>query len=74
MQLDKKAIISRWKPILIEYEKTREKVTPRAFRFVKNLCEAHHISAKELRRYYRKWQEGNRTDESLLPKQRGARP
>lgn len=74
MQLDKKAIISRWKPILIEYEKTRKKVTPRAFKFVKNLCDAHHISAKELSRYYRKWQEGNRTDESLLPKQRGARP
>lgn len=50
MQLDKKTIIRRWKPILIEYEKTRERarVTPRAFRFIKNPCEAHHISAKEL--------------------------
>lgn len=74
MQFEQKPIISRWKPILIEYEKTISKTTPRAFRFVKNLCEAHHISTKELRRYYRKWIEGDRTEESLLPKARGVRP
>ena len=29
---------------------------------------------KELRRYYRKWQEGKRKDESLLPAKIGAKP
>ena len=74
MHFDHQIVLKRWKPILQEYEKTRSKVIPRSFKFVKDLCEAHHISTKELRRYYHKWLEGNRSDESLLPKKRGARP
>lgn len=74
MQFNDQVILKRWRPILQEYEKTRAKVTPRSFKFVKDLCEAHHISTKELRRYYHKWLEGSRSDESLLPKKRGARP
>ncbi|MFH1698240.1 MAG: integrase core domain-containing protein [Candidatus Omnitrophota bacterium] len=74
MKFDNQIVVKRWKPILIEYEKTVNKVHPRSFKFVKQLCAAHHISAKELRRYYRKWVEGNRSDEALLPKKRGARP
>lgn len=74
MMYSQQVLVSRWKPILIEYEKTINKVTPRAFKFVKNLCEAHHISSKELRRYYKKWIESGRLDESLLPKKRGPRP
>jgi len=50
-------VVKRWIPILEEYERTRAKVTPRPFKFVKNLCEAHHIKKKELGRYYRKWKE-----------------
>src|SRR3970040_2608363 len=74
MQYSKQVIVKRWIPILKEYEKTKAKVNPRPFKFIKDLCEAHHISTKELRRYYAKWIEGNKTDESLLPKKRGARP
>jgi hypothetical protein len=67
-------IVKRWIPILKEYERTKAKVTPRAFKFVKNICQAHHISKKELCRYYRKWIEGGKTPESLLPSKRGAKP
>jgi|SRR3989339_37674 len=74
MKFKDQTIVKRWGPILKEYEKTINKVTPRAFKFVKNLCQAYYISNKELRRYYRKWTEGNKSDESLLPKKRGARP
>lgn len=74
MHFNEQVIVKRWRPVLEEYEKTRAKISPRSFRFVKDLCQAHHISAKELRRYYRKWLEGNKSDESLLPKRRGARP
>ena len=74
MQYSDQVVLKRWIPILKEYERTKAKVNPRPFKFVKNLCEAHHISTKELRRYYVKWIEGNNTDESLLPKKRGARP
>ena len=67
-------ITKRWIPILKEYERTRSKITPRPFKFVKNLCEAHHISKKELCRYYRKWIEGDKIPEALLPQKRGAKP
>jgi len=67
-------VVKRWIPILKEYERTRSKVTPRPFKFVKDLCEAHHISKKEIARYYRKWVEGGRTPESLLPQKRGVKP
>jgi len=67
-------IVKRWIPILREYERTKAKITPRPFKFVKSLCEAHHISKKELCRYYHKWVEGGKAPESLLPLKRGARP
>ena len=74
MQYSQQVIVKRWIPILKEYEQTKAKVRPRQFKFVKDLCQAHHISKKELRRYYRKWIEGGKQDESLLPNKRGARP
>ena len=74
MRFNQAIIIKRWKPILEEYEKIQNKVSPRSFRLVKDLCSAHHISNKELRRYYRKWLEGSKADESLLPAPVGARP
>ena len=67
-------VVKRWIPILKEYERTKAKVAPRPFKFVKDLCEAHHISKKELSRYYHKWIEGGKTQESLLPEKRGAKP
>jgi transposase InsO family protein len=67
-------IVKRWIPILKEYERTKAKVTPRPFRFVKDLCVAHHIPHKELSRYYRKWIDGGRKEDSLLPNKRGAKP
>jgi transposase InsO family protein len=74
MKHSQQVIINRWIPILKEYERTRSKVTPRPFKFVKDLCEAHHISRKELHRYYRRWVEGGRREEAILPNKRGARP
>ena len=74
MEYSKQVIVKRWKPILEEYERTKQKDPSRTFKFVKDLCCAYHISKKELRRYYRKWIMNNRSDESLLPAKRGARP
>ena len=74
MHYSEQVIVKRWLPILREYEKTKRKESPRVFKFVKDLCEAHQISRKELGRYYRKWIQGGKTDESLLPGKRGARP
>jgi transposase InsO family protein len=74
MKFNDQIVVKRWRPILEEYEKTIGKVPYRPFKFVKDLCSAHHISKKELRRYYRKWIEGGRSDEALLPNKRGPRP
>ena len=74
MKYSEQVIVKRWIPILKEYERTKSKLTPRPFKFIKNLCEAHHISRKELYRYYRKWVEGGKNPDSLLPQKRGARP
>lgn len=67
-------IVKRWIPILKEYERTKAKVPNRPFKLVKHLCEAHHISKKELSRYYHKWVAGGKKDEALLPAKRGAKP
>ncbi len=67
-------LLKRWLPILQEYEKIKAKINPRTFKFVKDLCQAHHISTKELRRYYTKWVRGEKYPESLMPAKRGAKP
>ena len=69
-----KIVLQRWIPILLEYEKIKNKVTPRAFRFVKHLYLAHHTSKKEILRYHRRWVESGKKPEALLPKLRGAKP
>ncbi len=74
MKFNDHLVVSRWKPILEDYERTIHKKSGRKFRFVKDLCNIHHISNKELRRYYRKWTEGGRQDNSLFPQRRGAKP
>ncbi len=74
MKFNDHLVVNRWKPILEEYERTIQKKSGRKFRFVKDLCSVHHISNKELRRYYRKWIEGGKNNDSLLPSKRGAKP
>lgn len=67
-------ITKRWIPILREYEKTKRKEPGRRYRFVKDIYIAHHTSKKELLRYYRKWIEGGKKPEALLPEKRGPKP
>lgn len=67
-------IVKRWIPILKEYERTKAKITPRPFKFIKDICEAHHINKKDLSRYYHKWVNSNRNPEALLPAKRGPKP
>lgn len=74
MKYSQQVVVRRWIPILKEYERTKLKLTPRSFKFSKNHCEAHHISRKELYRYYRKWIEGGKTPEALFPRKREAKP
>ena len=50
MKIIQQIFVKKWRPIPEEYEKIQNKVIPRPFRFIKDLCSAHHISNKELRR------------------------
>jgi len=68
------SITKHWIPILSEYEKVKNKVSPRTFRFVKDIYEAHHTSKKEILRYYRKWLEGGKKPAALFPQKRGPKP
>jgi hypothetical protein len=43
MKINQQIFVKRWKPILEEYEKIKNKVLPPPFRFVKDLGLAHHI-------------------------------
>ena len=43
MKISQQIFIKRWKPILEEYEKILNKVSPRSFQLVKDLCLAHYI-------------------------------
>jgi len=38
MKYSEIVIVKRWIPILKEYERTKAKITPRPYRFVKNIC------------------------------------
>ena len=67
-------IVKRWLPILKEYERTKAKVSPRPFKYVKNLCEAYNINKKDLSRYSHKWLADGRKSEALLPAKRGPKP
>lgn len=74
MKYQQIVIVKRWLPILKEYERTKAKIIPRPFKFVKDLCAAYHINKKDLSRYYRKWVHGGKKPESLLPEKRGPKP
>ncbi len=74
MKHEQQVVIKRWIPILVEYEKTKSKQKPRAFKTIKALCEAHHISTKELRRYHRRWIEAKKDPAAILPQRRGPKP
>ena len=67
-------LTKRWIPILEEYERIKCKAPSRKYRFVKDLRSAHHLSKKELQRYYHKWISGGKKPEALLPERRGPKP
>ncbi len=67
-----KVITDKWKNILIEYEKVKQKKST-LFDSVNHLCEVHRISRKQLRQYHGRWIKAGKQDIALLPKKRGPR-
>ena len=71
MKHEQQIVIKRWMPILEEYERTKTKQQPRIFKSLNALCEAHHISTEEPRRYYRRWIESQKDPLFIFPQRRG---
>lgn len=65
-----KNITDKWKNILNEYEKLKQKKSIH-FTTVHTLCEVYGISRKQLRKYYGRWLHSGKKNESLLPRKRG---
>jgi transposase InsO family protein len=67
------AVTSKWITILEEYEKVKAGQSV-SFNSVNELCEAHRIHRKDIRKYYERWIKSGKDHSALLPHKRGPRP
>lgn len=68
-----RAVTSRWLIILDEYEKVKAGQSS-LFSSVNDLCEAHRVHRKDIRKYYERWVKSGKDRSALLPQKRGAKP
>lgn len=64
------SMTNKWITILPEYEKVKAGKS-NLFKTVEQLCQAHNIHRKDIRKYYERWIKGGRERSSLLPHKRG---
>lgn len=65
-----KLITDKWKIILTEYEKVKNKNST-LFSSVNQLCETYKVSRKQIKKYYNRWLIAGKKEEVLLPRRRG---
>lgn len=68
-----RGLTSKWITIVEEYEKVKSKQS-KLFSTVNELCEAHHVHRKDIRKYYERWIKSGKERTSLLPQKRGPKP
>lgn len=68
-----RAVTSKWVSILEEYEKLKAGQST-LFCSVNELCQAHRVHRKDIRKYYERWIKAGKDRSSLLPHKRGPRP
>ena len=66
------AVTRKWVTILDEYEKVKAGQSA-LFSSVNELCEAHRIHRKDIRKYYERWIKSGKDRSALLPHKRGPR-
>ena len=66
----KELITSKWKMIISHYIKIKKKKN-KIYKTVKELCEAHDTSRKQIRKYYWRFKRSWEDELSLIPKKRG---
>lgn len=67
------AVTSRWLSILEEYERVKDGRSS-LFATVNDLCEAHRVHRKDIRKYYERWIQSGKDRSALLPHKRGPQP
>lgn len=68
-----RAVTSKWVTVLEEYEKVKAGQSS-LFTTVNELCEAHHVHRKDIRKYYERWVKSGKDRSALLPQKRGPKP
>jgi len=68
-----RVVTSKWVTILEEYEKVKSGHSS-LFSSVNDLCEAHKVHRKDIRKYYERWIKSGKDRSALLPHKRGPRP
>jgi transposase InsO family protein len=64
------AITAKWLTILRDYEKIKAGNCS-VFQTVNQLCQAHHVHRKDIRKYYERWIKSGKDQSALLPQKRG---
>src|SRR3970282_902380 len=63
---------AKWLTILRDYEKIKAGNCS-IFKTINQLCEAHHVHRKDIRKYYERWIKTDKDRSALLPQKRGPR-
>lgn len=67
-----KAVVSRWLPLVQEYERVKAKQSAH-FKRVQDLLAAYHVTKRDLYKYHARWVASGRKDDALMPQKRGPR-
>src|SRR4030042_5836373 len=70
---EKRLLTNKWALVVDHYEKIKKKTNP-SFKTVTELCEAFHVSRKDISKYYERWSMAGKDPEALLPRKRGPKP
>ena len=63
-------LTSKWVTILQEYEKVKANQSTN-YNTVDQLCKAHYVHRKDIRKYYERWMKSGKDRSLLLPQKRG---
>lgn len=69
----RKALASKWLLIVKEYDLVRQNKSMN-FTHVRQICNAYHVTRRDLRKYHGRWVASGQSMESLLPRRRGPKP
>ena len=70
---EKRLLTNKWALVVDHYEKIKQKTNP-SFKTVTELCEAFHVTRRDIKNYYGRWASTGKDPEALLPRKPGPKP